>query len=125
MNMESIVQVGVVSDVDKAKGMVRVIWPASGETSGWLYVLQHFAAGLDIVPDAEHTHIITDTHGDRRESSERSLRSESDGGSAGVEPDHNHPGSTVTLWLPKINETVLVVYLPVEDGDGFVLGRIG
>jgi len=110
MNMESIVQVGVVSDVDKKKGMVRVIWPASGETSGWLYVLQHFAAGLDITPDAEHTHIITDTHG---------------GGSASVEPDHNHPGSTVTLWLPKINETVLVVYLLVEDGDGFVLGRIG
>ena len=28
--------VGRVSDVNEAKRQVRVIWPASGETSGWL-----------------------------------------------------------------------------------------
>ncbi|MCX4265359.1 MAG: hypothetical protein OSJ64_00855 [Firmicutes bacterium] len=109
MNIENIVQVGRVSDVNKAKRMVRVIWPASGKTSGWLYVLQHFDADLNIVPDAEHTHVISDTHG---------------GGSASTEPNHNHPGSTVTFWLPKVNESVLVIYLPVEDGDGFVIGRV-
>lgn len=109
MDLANMALVGKVSDVDKVKRMVRVIWPASGETSGWLYVLQHFGAELAIIPDAEHTHEITDTHG---------------GGSASIEPDHNHPGSTVTIWLPKINESVLVVYLPVEDGDGFVIGRI-
>ena len=27
--------------------------------------------------------------------------------------------------LPEINDRVLVCYLPVEDGDGFVLGVIG
>ncbi len=64
--------VGRVSDVDKSKRLVRVIWPDSGQTSGWLYVLQ---------------------------------RGE--------------------VWLPKINELVLVLYLPVFGGDGFVLGSVG
>lgn len=63
--------VGRVSDVNEAKRQVRVIWPASGETSGWLFVLQ---------------------------------RGE--------------------VWLPKINELVLVLYLPVFGGDGFILGGL-
>ncbi len=62
---------GRVSDVDKSKRLVRVIWPDSGQTSGWLYVLQ---------------------------------RGE--------------------VWLPKINEMVLVLYLPVFGGDGFILGGL-
>lgn len=104
--------VGRVSDVNKDKRQVRVIWPASGETSGWLFVLQHSGAGLDIKPDGGHTHTITDTY--------------TGGGSASVEPDHVHGGgSTVTVWLPKINELVLVLYLPVFGGDGFVLGGLG
>ncbi len=27
--------------------------------------------------------------------------------------------------LPKVNDTVLVLYLPVDNGDGFILGVIG
>ena len=64
--------VGRVSDVNKDKRQVRVIRPDSGQTSGWLFVLQ---------------------------------RGE--------------------VWLPKINELVLVLYLPVFGGDGFVLGSVG
>ena len=64
--------VGRVSDVNEAKRQVRVIWPDSGQTSGWLYVLRHGE-----------------------------------------------------VWLPEINELVLVVYLPVFGGDGFVLGSVG
>ena len=63
---------GRVSDVDKSKRLLRVIWPDSGQTSGWLYVLQRGDA-----------------------------------------------------WLPEINELVLVLYLPVFGGDGFVLGSVG
>lgn len=62
---------GRVSDVDKSKRLVRVIWPDSGQTSGWLYVLQRGDA-----------------------------------------------------WLPEINELVLVLYLPVFGGDGFILGGL-
>ena len=28
-------------------------------------------------------------------------------------------------WMPKINDTVLAVFLPVYDGDGFVIGSLG
>lgn len=26
------------------------------------------------------------------------------------------------LWLPKVNDTAVVLYLPVWQGDGFILG---
>ena len=29
------------------------------------------------------------------------------------------------LWTPRINDTVLTLYLPVFNGDGFVVGKIG
>ena len=29
-----------------------------------------------------------------------------------------------TSWTPRINEKVLVLYVPAENGDGFVLGGI-
>lgn len=69
--MAGLVQIGLVSDVDRIKRCVRVLWPDSGQTSGWLYILQQSGA-----------------------------------------------------WLPDINDRVLVLYLPAEDGDGFVVGRI-
>lgn len=28
-------------------------------------------------------------------------------------------------WMPQINDTVLAVFMPVYDGDGFVIGGIG
>lgn len=27
-------------------------------------------------------------------------------------------------WMPKVNDQVLVLYLPVFNGDGFILGGI-
>ncbi|MEN6437013.1 MAG: hypothetical protein ABFD97_00350 [Syntrophobacter sp.] len=27
-------------------------------------------------------------------------------------------------WMPSINDTVVVLYLPVFNGDGFILGAI-
>lgn len=105
-------QLGRVSAVEEKTKRVRVIFEDSGLTSGWLYVLQHSGAGLDIKPDGGHTHQITDTY--------------TGGGSASQEPDHIHGGgSTVTVWLPKIGDMVLVLYLPVANSDGFVLGGVG
>ncbi len=104
------VQTGIVTDVDAGKRMVRVKFPDTGNLSGWLHVVQHYAAALSIVPDAGHTHTITDTF--------------TGGGSASTFPAHSHPGSTVTWWMPKKNDLVLVLYVPVDDGDGFVLGGL-
>lgn len=36
---------------------------------------------------------------------------------------HSH-GAQLGAWLPKVNENVLVVYLPMPDGDGFILGVV-
>lgn len=36
---------------------------------------------------------------------------------------HAH-GATVSPWLPKVNDTVLVLYLPIFNSDGFVIGGI-
>lgn len=49
-----------------------------------------------------------------------------------------HPGAKVTVeaadghtheaalgdWMPKVNDQVLAVYLPVDGGDGFILGVV-
>ena len=49
-----------------------------------------------------------------------------------------HPGAKVAVeatdghthkaalgeWMPKVNEQVLAVYLPVDSGDGFILGVV-
>ncbi len=109
--LSGLVRVGTVTDVNSAKRQARVKFQGENMTSGWLYVLQHSSANVLVVPDGEHTHEISDTY--------------TGGGSAGTEPDHDHSGSYLTLWMPRINDTVLCLYLPVFNGDGFVLGGIG
>ena len=106
-----LVRVGRVMDVDKAKRKVRVKFESEGFTSGWLYVIQHYAADMYIIPDAKHNHPVHDTY--------------TGGGSVEDYPAHDHlPGSYLTYWMPKVNDTVLCLYIPTEDGtgDGYVLG---
>lgn len=42
----------------------------------------------------------------------------------GTTEEHTHTASSGT-WTPSINQTVLCLYLPIPDADGFVLGVIG
>lgn len=30
----------------------------------------------------------------------------------------------IAPWLPKVNDSVLALYLPMDDSDGYILGRI-
>ena len=109
--LAGLVRVGTVTFVDADKRMARVKFQGEEMTSGLLHVLQHYQGGLFIKPDDQHTHIITDTY--------------MSGGSASTDPAHDHlPGSYTTWWMPKINDTVLVLYLPVWNADGFILGGI-
>lgn len=109
--LSRMVRVGNVMNVDKENKRVRVKFQDEDITSGWLRVIQHFGAELFIEPDAEHTHAIHDTY--------------TGGGNASVQPSHDHlPGSHVTYWTPNINDVVLCLYLPTEEGDGYVLGGI-
>lgn len=110
--LTGLVRVGTVTNIDAGKHMARVKFQGEDMTSGWLYVVQHFAADMFINPDAKHNHPVHDTY--------------SGGGTSEDYPAHNHlPGSYLTYWMPKINDTVLVLYLPVWNGDGFILGGIG
>ncbi len=31
-------------------------------------------------------------------------------------------GSSPSCWMPKVNDTVLALCLPIDNGDGFILG---
>lgn len=108
--LEGMVRIGVVSAAAPGTRKVRVLFSDTGVTSGWLYVLQHIGAGVSATPDGEHTHDITDGQGER--------------GSASTMPVHSHPGSYLSQWMPGVGASVLVLYIPVDDGDGFVLGGI-
>lgn len=40
--------------------------------------------------------------------------------------DNPHIHSAVSgQWMPKINDTVVVLFLPIFNSDGFVIGNIG
>ena len=109
--LSGLVRVGIVSAVDTANRKARVIFEdMDNMTSGWLSVLQHYQTNIYVSADGEHTHQITGAY--------------SGGGEVSTEPDHNHEGTYLTYWMPKINESVLVLYLPVFNSDGFILGGI-
>lgn len=38
--------------------------------------------------------------------------------------DEHGVALVIIPWMPKVNDTVLVVYLPVFNSDGFVIGGI-
>jgi len=108
--LAGLVRVGTVMDVDETKRMVRVKYQGEGITSGWLYVLQHLGGDLCIEPDGQHSHSVHDTY--------------TGGGSSSAVSSHNHTGSHIGYWMPKINDRVLALYLPIWNGDGFVVGGI-
>lgn len=80
--IQNIVRVGIVTDVDRDKRLVRVRFPNINMTSGWLYILK----------SPPEVHMVFE--------------------------------ATVEPWLPSVNDKVLCIYLPVFNGDGFVLGAI-
>lgn len=108
--LAGLVRIGIVTDVNAVKRRVRVKFQDVNMISGWLYVLRRSGGDVTVAPDGGHTHSIRDTY--------------TGGGTASTIPNHNHSGTVTASWMPKINDTVLVLYLPVEQGDGFVLGGI-
>ena len=101
-----LVRVGTVTDIDNAKRKARVKFQDCNMTSGWLYVLDTHPHIPDYGPAPQKT---GDTGGGSGEAAFES---------------HSHP-LTIKPWMPLVNDTVLTLYLPVFNGDGFVLGGIG
>lgn len=103
--LKNLVRIGIVTAVDKERRLARVKYPDTGNTSGWLAVL----ANRTYIPDYD----------------EKPQRTEYAGGGAGLAAFESHSHElNIKPWLPKVNAQVLVLYLPVNGGDGFILGEI-
>lgn len=98
----NLVRIGTVISIDAGRKKARV----NNMVSGWLFIIQRSGADVSVTPDGRHTHTISDTFTGK--------------GSASTETNHNHQNTTVTSWMPKVNDTVLVLYLPVFNADGFL-----
>ena len=109
MNFETLlgrlVQVGTVTDIDNDKHRARVKFHTTDMTSGWLFVLDTHPHIPDFDPAVQRTEY------------------ESGGSGEASFASHAHKLS-IKQWMPRINDTVLCIYLPVFNSDGFVLGGI-
>lgn len=99
------VRIGTVSDVKNDEHKCRVIFKDSGMTSAWLYVVTN----QPFIPDYDAPQVT-----------------EYRGGGAGMAAfeSHNHD-LIIKPWMPKVGQTVLCLYMPVFNADGFVLGGVG
>lgn len=95
MNVEDIVREGKVTAVNNEKRIAKVWFDAMGIESGWLPVL----INRDYVPDYDVPQ-----------------RTE-------YEDNHFHD-LIIKPWMPRVNDKVLVLYFPVFNGDGVILGGV-
>lgn len=103
--LKHLVRIGTVTVADPVKRVARVKFEDTGQTSGLLYVL----ANRPYVPDYDVPQ-----------------RTEFEAGGSGDPAFENHKHDLIIKpWMPKVNAVVLTLYLPVLDGDGFILGEIG
>lgn len=100
----NLVRIGTVTAVNLGKRQARVKFEDSGITSGWLAVL----ATPPYIPSYDGPQ-----------------RTEYESGGSGDAAFANHKHDLIIKpWMPKVNDCVLTLYLPVFNGDGFILGRI-
>lgn len=103
--LKRLVRIGTITVTDPIKRVARVKFEDTGQTSGLLYVL----ANRPYVPDYDVPQ-----------------RTEFEAGGSGDPAFASHKHDLIIKpWMPKVNAVVLTVYLPVLDGDGFILGEIG
>ena len=104
--LAQLVRIGTVTSADPVKRVARVKFQDTGMTSGLLYVL----ASRPYIPDYET----------------KPQRPEFEAGGSGDPAFASHKHDLIIKpWMPKVNAVVLTLYLPVLDGDGFILGEIG
>lgn len=89
---------------DNDKHIARVWFEAMGIESGWMPVLitNGFIPDYDVPQRTEYA---------------------AGGSGDAAFASHKHD-LTVKPWMPKVNETVLVLYVPVFNGDGVILGGV-
>lgn len=103
--LENLVRIGTVTAVNNEKRLARVKFLDAGITSAWLKVL----ANQPYIPDYDVT----------------PQRTEFTAGGSGDDAFASHKHDLIIKpWMPRVNDTVLVLYLPVFNADGFVIGGI-
>lgn len=103
--LKNLVRVGTVTDVNNAELKARVYFKDVGVTSDWLFVLRNQP-------------FIPDYNGPQK--------TELSAGGSGEQAYESHfHGLIIKPWMPKINDTVVALYLPIFNGDGFILGGVG
>lgn len=101
--LENLVRVGTVFAVDDAARKARVRFDDKGLTSGWLSVLK----SPPFIPSREES------------------RTEfAAGGSSDASYENHRHDLVIKPWMPSVNDTVLCLYVPTFNGDGYVLGAI-
>lgn len=101
--LSNLIRIGDVTAVDNGNRTARVKFQDTGITSDWLAVLDN------------HPHIPDYDGGPQR--------TEFEGGGTGIEKFQNHKHDLIIKpWMPNVGDKVVAVFLPVFNGDGFVLG---
>lgn len=112
MQMEDIVQLGTVTAVDEGKRIAKVWFDALGIQSDWLPVLiNRDRIGSDVKEwsETQWTEFETEDRGERT--------------GAPDYVDHKHK-LVIKPYMPMVNDKVLVLFFPVFNGDGVILGGI-
>lgn len=104
MNIGDIVRVGNVTAADDSKHIAKVWFDALGIESDWMPVL----ITRDYIPSYD---------GQQR------TEYAAGGGGFGLYDSHAH-ALDIKPYMPKVNEKVLVLYFPIFNGDGVILGGI-
>ena len=103
MQIEDIVREGKVTAVDKDKRIAKVWFDALEIESDWMPVL----INRDFIPDYEPQ------------------RTEFEAGGSGDAAFEKHKHDLIIKpYMPKVNDLVLVLYFPVFNGDGVILGGV-
>jgi hypothetical protein len=97
----SIGKVKEVREVIKSRYMAVVEFEDTGLVSDWLYILKRPLPPIEVNQSGGHNHQ----------------------GAVSIEPSHTHDARQ-DGWLPEAGDRVLVLYLPVQNGDGFILGGV-
>ena len=104
MNIEDIVREGKVTAVDNGKRIAKVWFDSMGIESDWLPVL----ITRDFIPDYDVPQ-----------------RTEFEAGGSGDPAFAGHKHDLIIKpYMPKVNDLVLVLYFPVFNGDGVILGGV-
>lgn len=112
MQIEDIVREGTVTAVNESKRIAKVWFDGLEIESDWLPVLiTRDRIGSDVTEwdETQWTEFETEWKGNRAGDPDY--------------VDHKHK-LVIKPYMPKVNDLVLVLYFPVFNGDGVILGGV-